>query len=202
LDSLDVHFPIRRSLDEILTRAPSKTVQAVNGVNLSIPGGTTLGLVGESGSGKTTISRAIMGLVEKTGGEIQLLSFNLPSGLSGRNLDILRHLQMVFQNPEEALNPYLSVGETLRRPLMTLLGLSRREATAQVDQLLQAVQLPTEYARRLPGQLSDGEKQRVAIARAFASNPDLLIFDEPVSSLDVSVQASILNLLNELQDDH
>ncbi len=202
LDGLDVHFPIRASLGEIIARSPGRSVKAVNKVNLTIPSGTTLGLVGESGSGKTTISRAIMGLVEMTAGEIHLLSLNLPSGLGGRNLELLRHLQMVFQNPEEALNPYLTVGETLRRPLIRLLGQSRAEAAAQVDQLLQAVQLPTDYSQRLPGQLSGGEKQRIAIARAFASNPDLLIFDEPVSSLDVSVQASILNLLNELQEDH
>jgi peptide/nickel transport system ATP-binding protein len=202
LEDLDVHFPIRRSVGEVLARVPGRVVRAVNGVSLSIRGGTTLGLVGESGSGKTTISRAIMGLVDKTAGDIQLLDFRLPSGLKGRDLSILRHLQMVFQNPEEALNPYLTVAETLRRPLMTLLGHSRSEAELLVGQLLKAVKLPEGYARRLPGQLSGGEKQRVAIARAFATNPNLLIFDEPVSSLDVSVQASILNLLNELQDAH
>ncbi|HEY5574072.1 MAG TPA: ABC transporter ATP-binding protein, partial [Anaerolineales bacterium] len=101
--------------------------------------------------------------------------------------------------PEEAFNPYLTVGESLRRPLVTLMGKSNKEAEEEVARLLEAVRLPPAYARRLPGQLSGGEKQRAAIARAFASNPDLLICDEPVSSLDVSVQASILNLLNEMQ---
>jgi peptide/nickel transport system ATP-binding protein len=115
---------------------------------------------------------------------------------------MMRCLQIVFQNPEEALNPYLTVGQSLRRPLMTLTALSREEADKAVTQLLADVRLPAGYAHRRPSQLSGGEKQRVAIARAFASNPDLLLSDEPVSSLDVSVQASILNLINELQAEH
>ena len=109
---------------------------------------------------------------------------------------------MIFQNPEEAFNPYLTIGETLSRPLMVLGGKSRTEADAEVGKLLSAVRLPANFALRRPDQLSGGELQRVAIARAFASNPELLIGDEPVSSLDVSVQASILNLLNELQAEH
>jgi peptide/nickel transport system ATP-binding protein len=106
---------------------------------------------------------------------------------------------MVFQNPEESLNPYQSIGEALRRPMVTLLGLSRSEADSRVAALLQAVHLPAEYSDRLPGELSGGEKQRVAIARAFASSPDVVVLDEAVSALDVSVQASILNLLSELK---
>jgi peptide/nickel transport system ATP-binding protein len=155
--------------------------------------------VGESGSGKTTLARAVMGLIEPTEGSIELLQVRLPARLDQRKLDTLRHLQMVFQNPEEALNPYLTVRETICRPLITLLGMSQKEANQEVARLLEAVRLPAHYAGRLPAQLSGGEMQRVAIARAFASNPDLLVCDEPVSSLDVSVQASILNLLNELQ---
>jgi peptide/nickel transport system ATP-binding protein len=158
--------------------------------------------VGESGSGKSTLARSVIGLVEATDGSIELLGFALPEKLSQRSHEMLRHLQIVFQNPQEALNPYLSVGESLSRPLITLLGQSHQEAKAQVEQLLAAIRLPASYAHRLPGQLSGGEKQRVAIARAFAANPDLLICDEPVSALDVSVQASILNLLSELQAEH
>jgi peptide/nickel transport system ATP-binding protein len=199
LEDLKVHFPISRSIDEVLRREPVRKVRAVDGVNLDIRRGKTLGLVGESGSGKTTIARAIAGLVEKTGGTIELLQIDLPPKLSQRDLDTLRHLQMMFQNPEEALNPYLSIGESLRRPFKVLLGQPDEQAKKNVAQLLEAVRLPPSYANRLPEQLSGGEKQRIAIARAFASNPDLLICDEPVSSLDVSVQASILNLLNDLQ---
>jgi peptide/nickel transport system ATP-binding protein len=202
LQELDVHFPLGRSLPEIIRRKPPRKVRAVNSVDLEIPRGVTLGLVGESGSGKTTMARAITGLEAKTGGRIELLDVRLPAKLSDRDLETLRHLQMVFQNPEEAFNPYLTVGESLRRPLVTLLGKPDKEAGEEVARLLEAVRLSPAYARRLPGQLSGGEKQRVAIARAFASNPDLLICDEPVSSLDVSVQASILNLLNEMQIEH
>jgi len=200
VDELVVHFPVRRSLRETLSRKPAGRVRAVNGMNLSINRNNTLGLVGESGSGKTTISRTIMGLEIPTAGNVGLLGLPLPRGLSARGKDQLRHLQMVFQNPEDALNPYMRIGESLERPLISLLKKSRSEARADVVQLLEAVRLPASYIDRLPAQLSGGEKQRVAIARAFASEPDLLICDEPVSSLDVSVQASILNLLNALRE--
>jgi peptide/nickel transport system ATP-binding protein len=196
---IEVHFDLRRSLEEMLSGRPARQVKAVNDVSISIPAGTTVGLVGESGSGKTTLARAVMGLVERTDGEVELLGRPLPAQLSQRQLDTLRHLQMVFQNPDAALNPYLTVGGSLRRPLMNLLKKSRSEADDEVMRLLESVRLTPEYARRMPGQLSGGEKQRIAIARAFASNPDLLVADEPVSSLDVSVQATILNLLNSLQ---
>ena len=201
LEAVRTYFPVSRSLREWLLRQPPRQVKAVDGVTLEIPRGKTLGLVGESGSGKTTLARTVMGLVKKTGGEIELDALPLPAGLPGRDLETLRKLQIVFQNPEEAFNPYLTVGEALRQPLMTLLGRTRAEADREVGRLLEAVRLPPAFAGRLPGQLSGGELQRVAIARAFASSPDLLIGDEPVSSLDVSVQASILNLLNELQAD-
>jgi peptide/nickel transport system ATP-binding protein len=140
-----------------------------------------------------------MGLVEKTGGEIELLDRPLPARLAERDLEILRRLQMVFQNPEEALNPHLSVGESLRRPFITLLGKNRQEAGLEARRLVRALRLPDSCLDRLPGQLSGGELQRIAIARAFATHPDLLVCDEAVSSLDVSVQSSILNLLSQLQ---
>lgn len=202
LTNLQVYFDVRRSVGEVLSRQPAKKVKAVDGVDLTIPKGKTLGLVGESGSGKTSLARAVIGLERATGGTVDLLDIPLPSGLSERSQEIMQRLQIVFQNPEEALNPYMTVGETLRRPLMTLGKMTRDEADDTVPALLAAVRLPAAYARRRPSQLSGGEKQRVAIARAFAVNPDLLISDEPVSSLDVSVQASILNLLNDLQNEH
>jgi peptide/nickel transport system ATP-binding protein len=202
VNNLNIHFPLRRSLAEVIRGQPAKILRAVNNVNLEIPAGSTLGLVGESGSGKTTIARGIMGLERKTDGSIKLLQIPLPDKLSQRDLETLRLLQIVFQNPEEALNPYLPIGETLRRPLIRLSGLSKSEADARVGELLAAVRLPASYAGRFPGQLSGGEIQRVALARAFASNPELLVLDEPISSLDVSVQAAILNLVGELQSDH
>ena len=193
------HFPVRRTLAEALRRMPARQVHAVDDVSLQVGQRRTLGLVGESGSGKTTAARCIVGLVERTGGEVTLFDIALAPGLDRRDAAVLRRLQMVFQNPEEALNPHRTVGDVLQRPLMRLMGLSAAEARQQAGQLLEAVRLSPAYLDRTPGQLSGGEKQRVAIARAFASNPDVLILDESVSALDVSVQASILNLLTELQ---
>jgi len=202
LEDLQVTFDLRRSLSQLLSRTPPEQVKAVSGVDIAIPKARTLGLVGESGSGKTTIARAIIGLEKSRFGKMRSLELNLPSGLTGRSEDMLRQLQIVFQNPEEALNPYRSIGDTLRRPLIKLRKMSKKQAGEEVIRLLESVRLPASYAQRRPDQLSGGEKQRVAIARAFAANPALLIADEPVSALDVSVQASILNLLSELQESH
>jgi peptide/nickel transport system ATP-binding protein len=199
IEDLRVDFPLRRSPVEFVQARPRRAVHAVNGVSLAIGGGQTLGLVGESGSGKSTLARAVIGLVEGSGGTIELRGVAMPRKLEARSRDLLRRLQMVSQNPQEALNPYLTVGESLSRPLITLLGRSPSAAKAEAARLLAAVRLPADYAGRLPSQLSGGEKQRVAIARAFAADPELLVADEPVSALDVSVQASILNLLNDLQ---
>lgn len=199
VEDVKVHFTQGRSLVKLVSGEPPTKVKAVDGVSLDVPRGRTVGLVGESGSGKTTLARAIVGLAERTGGRIKLLEMELPPGLRERTSDIFRCLQIVFQNPAETLNPYLSVGQILRRPLTRLRDHTPEELDAAVKELLEGVHLSAEYATRLPGQLSGGEKQRVAIARAFAPKPDLLIADEPVTSLDVSVQASILNLFNELQ---
>ena len=184
---------------ELLGRAAPGEVRAVDGVSFAAGRGRTLGLVGESGSGKTTVARCIIGLSERSGGSVSLLDVPLPPRIGARARETLRSVQMVFQNPEESLNPHLTIGESLRRPMQTLAGRSRAEADAAVPGLLNAVGLDPAFARRTPGRLSGGEKQRVAIARAFAAQPDLLLFDEAVSALDVSVQASILNLLNDIQ---
>jgi peptide/nickel transport system ATP-binding protein len=202
LQNVQVRYPVQRNPMQVLTGQPRQEVRAVRDLDLTLKRGSTLGVVGESGSGKTSLARAVIGLVERAGGEMSLVGISLQPGVDQRAKAVLKRLQMVFQNPQEALNPYMTVGESLRRPLVNLLNLNRAEADERVARLLESVRLPRDFARRLPGQLSGGEKQRVAIARAFAANPDLLIADEPVSALDVSVQANILNLLNDLQAEH
>lgn len=194
VEGLNVSYPVSRSLLQ-----PAASLRAVRGVDLVADSGETIGIVGESGSGKSSLARAVIGLVARDSGSVKLLGLQLPARLSSRTREMLAHLQMVFQNPDEALNPAMTVGESLTRPLIRLRGLSATGAREQVPGLLAAVRLPEDYAQRYPGQLSGGEKQRVAIARAFASQPELLLADEPVSALDVSVQANILNLLAELQ---
>lgn len=198
-DDAKVHYPVRRSLREMLGGAPPKQVKALDGVSLQIRKGDTLGVVGESGSGKTTLARALVGLVDHREGAIELLGVQLPARVNERTREMKQRLQMIFQNPQEALNPYLTVEESLSRPFVRLLRMSRQEASLQAAELLEAVRLSPEYLSRFPRQLSGGERQRVAMARAFAAQPGLLIADEPVSSLDVSVQAAILNLFNDLQ---
>lgn len=202
IDHVSVHFRIGPSLMARLPWASHQLLKAVDDLSLDLFSGATLGLVGESGSGKTTLARAIVGLEKRTSGSMFLREHPLPPSLAERDRELLKHIQIVFQNPQEALNPYLTVGQTLRYPLERMVGLSSRDARRRAVELLRAVRLPEDFMGRLPAQLSGGEKQRVAVARAFASNPDVLVADEPVSSLDVSVQASILNLLNELQAEH
>jgi peptide/nickel transport system ATP-binding protein len=198
---LEKRFPLRRTPADLLAGRRRKAVHAVAGVDLAIDRGGTLGLVGESGSGKSTIARCIIGLTPASAGEMTLLDIPLERRLSRRDETVLRLLQMVFQNADEALNPYLTVGQSLRRPLSRLAGVSPGAIDERLAHLLRTVRLGGEYAARYPSELSGGEKQRVAIARAFASEPDLLLFDESVSGLDVSVQAAILNLLGQLQQE-
>ncbi len=202
LDDVRVYFSERQSFMDLLSGDGGRKLRAVDGVSVDVPRGRTVGLVGESGSGKTTLARAVVGLAERAGGEIRLLDQELPPALKGRTDAVFCCLQIVFQNPAETLNPYFTVGQILRRPLKRFRNHHGEDVDVAVKELLEAVHLSQAYATRLPGQLSGGEKQRVAIARAFAPQPDVLIADEPVTSLDVSVQASILNLFNELQEEH
>ncbi|GAB4248463.1 MAG: dipeptide ABC transporter ATP-binding protein [Thermoleophilia bacterium] len=183
----------------LFKRSGKKTIKAVDGVTLWVNEGRTLGVVGESGSGKTTLARTIVGLVEPTSGEITLRGEALGRSTARRPRSTLKRMQMVFQNPDASLNPYRTVGDAIARPLTLLTGAGRKEARRRVLELLAAVHLPPSYAGRLPAELSGGEKQRVAIARAFAAEPDLILCDEPISSLDVSVQGSLMNLLMDLQ---
>jgi peptide/nickel transport system ATP-binding protein len=196
VDEAQVHFKSAKGLIRGRTARP---IRAVDGVDLEIRVGQTLGVVGESGSGKTTVARAIIGLTPATGGKITLHGKPLPRSTGKRPRATLREIQMVFQNPDASLNPTRSVGDAIMRPLTLLSGLGRQAAKDKAKELLEAVSLPVSYFERLPHELSGGEKQRVAIARAFAAEPELILCDEPISSLDVSVQGSLMNLLMRLQ---
>ena len=175
--------------------------RAVDGVDLSFPPRQTFGLVGESGSGKTTLARMIAGLTPPTSGTILFASQELRATVGRRKREVLRRLQMVFQNPDSSLNPRHTVRQELVRPLMRVAGFDRHTAREFAAEVLRAVRLPASYLDRYPGELSGGEKQRIAIARAFVGGPDLVLCDEPVSSLDVSVQGALMNLLLDLQKD-
>jgi peptide/nickel transport system ATP-binding protein len=178
-----------------------RLVKAVDDVSLHVRIRATLGLVGESGSGKTTAARLIAGLESADGGTLELLDVPLASSLRQRPRAALRRLQMVFQNPNDSLNPYRSIGSALARSIRRLSAepLNDQQVEAQIAALLAAVRLPGDYAKRYPTELSGGEKQRAAIARAFAADPALVIADEPTSALDASVQSAVLNLLKDLR---
>ncbi|HKI98668.1 MAG TPA: ABC transporter ATP-binding protein [bacterium] len=177
-------------------------VHALNGVSISAHRGRTLAIVGESGCGKSTLARILTGLEEGNRGTVRFGGVDLAAtAVEARTAEMKRAVQMVFQHPEGTLNPSHTVGFAIGRTLARLAATPRRELRRAVERLLQTVHLPPSYARRLPGQLSGGQKQRVAIARALAGSPALVVADEPVSALDVSVQAAILNLLLELQSE-
>ncbi len=184
-----------------LTNDTSRFVQAVDEVSIRVRAHSTLGLVGESGSGKTTLARCIVGLETADDGQIRLLDVDISPRLAERPQTTRRDLQMIFQNPNDTLNPYQTIGQALERTIRLLSSepLTGESIQRRIIQLLEAVRLPADYAGRYPGELSGGEKQRAAIARAFAANPALVVADEPTSALDVSVQAVVLNLLKDLR---
>jgi peptide/nickel transport system ATP-binding protein len=174
-------------------------IKAVDDVSLELTKGATLGIVGESGCGKSTLAKSLVGLENATAGEITFLNADLKVPLNKRAITTIKELQMVFQNPDSVLNPSFPIGHQIARPLIRFNTVPRQEVHAEVLRLLAAVGLGEQYYERLPRQLSGGEKQRVGIARAIAARPEMILCDEPVSALDVSVQASILNLLIEIQ---
>ncbi|MBR2125301.1 MAG: ABC transporter ATP-binding protein [Akkermansia sp.] len=188
-----VHFPVRNTWG-----STGEVVRAVDGVSLSVEKGRILGLVGESGCGKSTLSRAIMQLQPLTSGSISLAGTELsslsPAEVRRRRLDF----QMVFQDPYASLNPRFSIFSTLVEALSRRTPLPRQQREQAVAELMQRVGLSPEHMYKYPHEFSGGQRQRVAIARAIAPQPALLLADEPVSALDVSIQSQILNLLNDL----
>ncbi len=168
-------------------------------VSLRVAKGRTLGVVGESGCGKSTLVKGLIGLEPVTEGAAEFLGFDATQPVSVRDTKLIQEMQMVFQNPDSTLNPSYSIGTQIARPIKRFKTVPRNQVKSEVIRLLNAVRLPATYYDRLPRQLSGGEKQRIGIARALASRPDLIICDEPVSALDVSVQAAVINLLLEIQ---
>ncbi len=198
LEDLRVWFPIKQG---VLLDRHVGDVKAVDGVSLTIDRGETLGLVGESGCGKSTVGRAMLRLYEPTGGRVLFEGVDVTHLSDSELRPLRRRMQMVFQDPFSSLNPRHSVGRTIGEPLRVH-GIARgAEADARVREILDVVGLPPDAANRYPHEFSGGQRQRVGLARALALNPSLLVCDEPVSALDVSIQAQIVNLLESLQQE-
>lgn len=176
----------------------AKSVEVLHGVSLDVARGETLGLVGESGSGKTTIGRAVLGLVKASGGAIRFEDEDITRLAARERRSLAKDIQVVFQDPYTSLNPSLTIGDILSEPLVVQ-GLTGRDARARVRTLLDQVGLPADAAERLPREFSGGQRQRIAIARALAPEPKLIVCDEPVSALDLSTQARVLELFVDIQ---
>jgi len=199
-EDLKVYYPMEsQSVISLFGLGENTFVKAVDDVSVRLSKGRTLGIVGESGCGKSTLVKGIIGLEPVTDGEVEFLGIDITRPVSERDKDLIREMQMVFQNPDSTLNPSYSIGTQIARPIKRFKTVPRNQIKGEVIRLLKAVRLDDFYYDRLPRQLSGGEKQRVGIARALASRPDLIICDEPVSALDVSVQAAVINLLLEIQ---
>ena len=197
LDNLKVHFKLKRTS----WFSDPQVVHAVDGISLQINRGKTLGLVGESGCGKTTAGRAILGLVKSNSGEIYFEDKTLTSISSEEMFPLRKRMQIIFQDPYSALNPRQTAGDIVADPLVVHNIGSQKERQERVDELFSMVGLQKNQQVLYPHQFSGGQRQRLCIARALALNPDFIVCDEPVSALDVAIQAQILNLLCKLQDD-
>jgi len=190
------HFPLKRGV--ILSKTVG-TVRAVDDVSFEIRRGETLALVGESGCGKSTTGRLILRLMPPSGGEIRFQGKDIARLDDDEMRRMRRHLQIIFQDPYASLNPRMTVGDIITEPMQVHAIGNESERADRVGELLEVVGLAPEHARRYPHQFSGGQRQRIGIARALAVNPDLIVCDEPVSALDVSIQAQVVNLLQDLQ---
>ena len=198
VESVHKAFPMRQSLVDRGRRLPRQLAVAVDDVSLEVHRGDTLGIVGESGSGKTTLARLLLRLLRADSGLIRFGGIDVNAADGPQLRRIRRQMQMVFQDPYSSLNPRLKVGSAIAEPAVVHGVVSKDRASEHVAEMLSLVGLPEAAANRYPRQLSGGQRQRVAIARALSVRPEFLIADEPVSALDVSIQAQILNLLDDL----
>ena len=194
---LKKHFPVRRGMMQRQTGS----VRAVDGVSFRLHRGETLGLVGESGCGKTTVARSILRLTEPTSGRIVFDGVDLTAASSAELRALRPRMQMIFQDTHSSLNPRLSVGRSIAEPLLEHTDMGRGQRQDRVAELMSIVGLDPKLAGRLPHEFSGGQRQRVGIARALALKPDLIVCDEPISSLDISIQAQIVNLLADIQEE-
>ena len=194
--NLTKHFPAGAGLFGVQGSA----VKAVDGVSFNIRRGETFGLVGESGCGKSTTGRCILRLIEPTSGEVSFQGHNLLSVGSDEMRRLRRDMQIIFQDPYSSLNPRMRVGQIIEEPLIIHRIADRRRRRDRVSELLGLVGLEADHARRYPHEFSGGQRQRIGIARALALDPKFIVCDEPVSALDVSVQAQVVNLLQDLQE--
>jgi len=200
LEAIDLvkHFPIRATT---FARGAGEAVHAVDGVSLEVRTGETLGIVGESGCGKSTLGRLLVRLHEPTSGTIRFAGADITT-LTRRELrPVRRQMQMIFQDPYASLNPRRRVGQILEDPFRIHHSLGRADARRRVRELLDVVGLSPDHVNRYPHEFSGGQRQRIGVARALALNPRLIVADEPVSALDVSIQAQVINLLDQLQDE-
>ncbi|MEP3296143.1 ABC transporter ATP-binding protein [Tateyamaria sp.] len=200
IDDLRLVFPISRSLVDVVKGRPGREVNALNGVSLELKQGETLGVVGESGCGKSTLARCIVRLNQPTSGQIHFDGQDVFEGKMLKDRSYNRRVQMMFQDPYSSLNPRMTTGQILTEALRVHEMRPHDQVDERVSELLDLVRLPQDAKDKLPHEFSGGQRQRIAIARALAVEPEILIADELVSALDVSVQAQVVNLLLELQE--